>query len=82
MVPSHQGQLYTLRSKANNIRESPFSVAVTAPAKKLGPPILTICGVKEPWGVAITLKEGGGGETISLGEVWRPSGLVWGSRGF
>ena len=45
-----------IKIKGQHIRGSPFSVAVTAPVEKLGPPILTIGGVKKPWGVAITPK--------------------------
>ena len=45
-----------IKVEGQHIRGSPFSVAVTAPVEKLGPPILTIGGVKKPWGVAITPK--------------------------
>ena len=43
-----------IKVEGQQIRGSPFSVAVTAPVEKLGSPILTICGVIAPWGVAIT----------------------------
>ena len=36
-----------------HIRGSPFSVIVKLPVHKLGSPIKTITGVKEPWGIAI-----------------------------
>ena len=45
-----------IKVEGQQIRGSPFSVAVTAPVEMLGPPILTIDGVKNPWGVAITPK--------------------------
>ena len=45
-----------IKVEGQQIRGSPFSVTVTAPVEKLGPPILTIGGVKTPWGVAITPK--------------------------
>ena len=45
-----------IKVEGEHIRGSPFSVTVTAPVEKLGPPILTIGGVKTPWGVAITPK--------------------------
>ena len=45
-----------IKVEGQHIRGCPFSVAVTAPVEKLGPPILTIGGVKTPWGVAITPK--------------------------
>ena len=45
-----------IKVEGQHIRGSPFSVAVTAPVEKLGPPILTIGGVTSPWGVAITPK--------------------------
>ena len=45
-----------IKVEGQHIRGSPFSVTVTAPVEKLGPPILTIGGVKRPWGVAITPK--------------------------
>ena len=52
--PTIKGR-HQLRIKmvGRHIRGSPFSVAVKSPVKKLGTPILTIDGVKGPWGVAI-----------------------------
>ena len=46
-----------IKAEGQHIKGSPFSVAVTAPVEKLGPPILTIGGMEAPWGVAITPKE-------------------------
>ena len=42
-----------VKVQGQHIRESPFSVAVKSPVEKLGTPILTIGGVKKPWGVTI-----------------------------
>ena len=42
-----------IRVEGQHIRGSPFSVAVKLPVEKLGTPILTIGGVREPCGVAI-----------------------------
>jgi len=55
--PSVKGkhQLH-IKVEDQHIRGSPFSVAVKSPVEKLGTPILTIGGVKEPWGVAINQK--------------------------
>ena len=52
--PSIKGrhQLH-IKVEGQHIRASPFSVAVRSPVEKLGTPILTIGGVKGPWGVAI-----------------------------
>ena len=52
--PSIKGrrQLH-IKVEGQHIRASPLSVAVRSPVEKLGTPILTIGGVKEPWGVAI-----------------------------
>ena len=43
-----------IKAEGQHIRGSPFSVAVKAPIEKLGTPILTIHGVKSPWGCAIS----------------------------
>ena len=43
-----------IRVEGQHIRGSPFSVAVKLPVEKLGTPILTIGGMRRPWGVAIT----------------------------
>ena len=42
-----------IKMEGQHIRGSPFSVAVKSPVEKLGTPILTIGGVRGPWGVAI-----------------------------
>ena len=42
-----------IRVEGQHIRGSPFTVAVKLPVEKLGTPILTISGVRSPWGVAI-----------------------------
>ena len=36
-----------------HIRGSPFTVTVKLPVEKLGTPVLTLCGVQDPWGMAI-----------------------------
>ena len=43
-----------IKVEDQHIRGSPFSVAVKAPVEKLGTPILTLGGVRVPWGVAIS----------------------------
>ena len=40
-----------IKVQGQHIRVSPFSVAVKLPVEKLGTLILTIGGVKRPWGV-------------------------------
>ena len=45
-----------IKVEGQQIRGSPFSIGVIAPVEKLGPSILTIGGVKTPWGAAITPK--------------------------
>jgi tripartite motif-containing protein 2/3/tripartite motif-containing protein 71 len=45
-----------VKVQGQHIRGSPFSVVVKLPVEKLGTPILTIGGVKRPWGVAINKK--------------------------
>ena len=42
-----------IKVERQHIRSSPFYVSVKTPVEKLGTPILTLDGVKEPWGVAI-----------------------------
>ena len=42
-----------IRVEGQHIRGSPFNVAVKLPVEKLGTLILTIGGVRQPWGVAI-----------------------------
>ena len=41
-----------------HIRASPYSVAVKSPVEKLDTPILTIDGVRAPWGVAVNQRSG------------------------
>ena len=62
-----------IRVEGQHIRRSPFSVAVKLPVEKLGTPILTISGVRSPWGVAINQR----GEVVVSGNcihVFSPSG--------
>ena len=42
-----------IKVEGQHIRGSPFSVAAKSPVKKLGTPIITLDGVREPWGVVI-----------------------------
>ena len=42
-----------IRVEGQHVRGSPSSVAVKSPVEKLGTPILTLGGVREPYGVAI-----------------------------
>ena len=42
-----------IKVEGQHVRGSPSSVAVKSPVKKLGTPILTLGGVRVPWGVAI-----------------------------
>ena len=42
-----------IKVEDQHVRGSPSSVAVKSPVEKLGTPILTLGGVKKPWGVAI-----------------------------
>ena len=44
---------FHVKVEGQHVRGSPFSVAVKSPVEKLGTPILTIGGLKEPRGVAI-----------------------------
>ena len=46
-----------IKVEGQHVRGSPSSVAVKSPVKKLHTPILTLGGVREPWGVAINQKE-------------------------
>ena len=43
-----------IKVEGQHVRGSPSSVAVKSPVEKLGTPILTLGGVREPWGVAIS----------------------------
>ena len=45
-----------IKVKGQHVRGSPSSVAVKSPVENLGTPILTLGGVREPWGVAINQK--------------------------
>ena len=47
-----------IKVMGEHIRESPYSVAVKSPVEKLGTPILTIDGVRGPWGVAVNQRSG------------------------
>ena len=42
-----------IKVEGQHVRGSPSNVAVKSPVEKLGTPILTLGGVREPWGVAI-----------------------------
>ena len=42
-----------IKVEGQHVRGSPSSVAVKSPVEKLGTPILTLGGVRKPWGVAI-----------------------------
>ena len=42
-----------IKVEGQHVRGSPSSVAVKSPVEKLGTPILTLGGVRSPWGVAI-----------------------------
>ena len=42
-----------IKVEGQHVRGSPSSVAVKSPVEKLGTPILTLGGVRGPWGVAI-----------------------------
>ena len=55
--PTHIGkhQLH-IKIVGEHIKGSPFTVAVRDPIRKLGTPIMTIKGVKRPWGVAVNKK--------------------------
>jgi tripartite motif-containing protein 2/3/tripartite motif-containing protein 71 len=45
-----------IKVEGEHIKGSPFPVIVKLPIEKLGTPIKTISGVKDPWGVAICSK--------------------------
>ena len=53
--PPVEGARHQLHIKVEgeHIKRSPFSVTVKRPLKKLGTPIKTISGLKQPWGVAV-----------------------------
>ena len=65
-----------IKVQGQHVKGSPFRVPVKSPVEKLGTPIRTIGGVKEPWGVAINQKgvvvvAESGGNCVS---VFSPSG--------
>jgi len=45
-----------IKVEEQHVRGSPLSVAVKSPVERLGVPILTVGGVKQPWGVVINQK--------------------------
>ena len=45
-----------IKVEGRHVRGSPSSVAVKSPVEKLGTPILTLEGMKKPWGVTINQK--------------------------
>ena len=65
-----------IKVEGQHIRGSPLSLVVKSPVEKLGTPILTLGGLREPWGVAINQR----GEVVvteSCGNnvsVFSPSG--------
>ena len=65
-----------IKVEGQHVRGSPSSVAVKSPVEKLGTPILTLGGVRGPWGVAINQRgevvvTEGNGHCVSL---FSPSG--------
>ena len=42
-----------VKVEGQHIRGSPFAISAKSPVEKLGTPILTLNGVRQPWGVAI-----------------------------
>ena len=65
-----------VKVEGQHIKESPFTISAKLPVEKLGTPILTLCGVKEPKGVAINQRgevivAEWGGHCVS---VFSPSG--------
>ena len=76
-----------IKVEGQHVRGSPSSVAVKSPVEKLGTPILTLGGVRGPWGVAINQRgevvmTEYGGHCVSVfspsGEKLRSFG-TWGS---
>ena len=75
-----------VKVEGQHIRGSPFTISAKSPMEKLGTPILTLSGVKEPWGVAINQRgevivAEYGGHSVS---VFSPSGeklRTFGTRG-
>ena len=65
-----------IKVEGQHVRGSPSSVAVKSPVEKLGTPILTLGGVRGPWGVAINQRgevvvTDAGGDCVS---VFSPNG--------
>ena len=63
----------TVKVNSQNIAESPFRVFVKIHPTQLGPPVRTITGVNQPWGIAINSKQQlvvaeDGGEKITIRE--------------
>ncbi len=42
-----------VKAKKQHVKGSPFTIAVKRPLEQLGTPVLTLEGVKKPWGIAI-----------------------------
>jgi DNA-binding beta-propeller fold protein YncE len=63
-----------IKVQGQHIQGSPFSVAVKSPVEKLGTPILTLGGVKGPWGVAINQR---GEVVVTESEGHRVSVFSW-----
>ena len=65
-----------VKMEGQHIRGSPFTISAKSPVEKLGTPILTLRGVRRPWGAAINQR----GEVIVADEgghcvsVFSPSG--------
>ena len=75
-----------VKVEGQHIRGSPFTISAKSPVEKLGTPILTLRGVRGPWGVAINQR----GEVIvaeydgDCVSVFSPSGeklRTFGTRG-
>ena len=65
-----------VKVEGQHIRGSPFTISAKSPVEKLGTPILTLCDVRRPWGVAINQRgevivSEWGGHCVS---VFSPSG--------
>ena len=72
--------------EGEHIKGSPFPVTVKLPVQKLGTPIKTISGVKEPWGVAVNQRGEvivgeSSGQCISIFSSTGEKLLSFGSRG-
>ena len=66
-----------IKLENQHIRGSPFPVSVKLPIKKLGTPILTIDGVKKPWGITFNQ----GGREVVVEECGRCCVTIFSSRG-